>query len=544
MRRALFIGHAFHAKSGSSRFFVSMLRTRFAVETVFLAPDGLDPAQLPDGAFDLVVLWQLDILAPHYIAAGYRTVVAPMYDASAALPDRHFAAMRDALFVNFSAALHVRAVRLGCRSLFVRYYPDPADFAPVRDYSTARGFFWRRRPDDVSLEMVDTLLGDALSALHVHNAPDYGEAAPIADGAVGFGACTVTQSAWGESAHAYRAALEEANIYVAPRLAEGIGMGFLEAMARGMAVFANDLPTHSEYIANWYNGVLFNRERVQPVKLDRLAEIGAAARRTVERGHRHFLLQARTLLDALDAAAGPRAPRTEALMVFARAGIEAYARSPAAYAQFLDSHKDGVEFYVLGRLGAVRRLLAAPQPHRAGADRAGRIAGALHLAFGEGNAGAYLGTGWSTPEGSHTWIDGECATLRLPANPALAGQRVSVSIDAFTVDPLCERQTMEILIDGETAGRLPLRHSYRAGGIVTVRCPQALPHGQFEITLRAGECWPEPGGGRRLSLALRTLSIVRDARAQEPAAPDAPAALAAPAMPRAEPAEPTEPAEA
>lgn len=515
MRRALFIGHAFHRKSGSSAFFLAMLRSRFAVDTAFLDPAAFAAADLPDEPCDLVVLWQLDFLAPRYIAAGYRTVVVPMYDASASLPDRHFAIMRDALFVNFSAALHLRAVRLGCRSLFARYYPDPADFEPVTDYATARGFFWRRRPDEVSLEMVDTLLGDALATLHVHNAADYGESEPIADGAIGFGECAVTETRWGETAGIYRAALGEANVYVAPRLAEGIGMGFLEAMARGMVVFANDAPTHNEYIESGYNGVLFNREMLHPVALDDLAGIGTAARRTVALGHRHFLMQASTILDALDAAAAPRQPPTATLVDFAEAGLAAFGRSTGDYAAFLADHKDAVEFYVLARLGAVRRLLAAPgRPSgTAGPAHRGRIAGALHLAFGEGNAAARLGSGWSRPEGSHTWIDGDLGTLHLAANPALAGARVTLWLDAFTVDPLRGRQSVDILFDGETAGTLVVEHTHAEGGTTAVECALPLPSGDFELAFRARETWPEPGDGRHLSLALRALSIVRTSRA-------------------------------
>lgn len=518
MKRALFIGHAFHRKSGSSAFFLALLRRRFAVETAFLDPDGLDATALPETACDLVVLWQLDFLAPYYIAAGYRTVVVPMFDASAGLPDRHFVTMRDALFINFAAALHVRAVRLGCRSLFARYYPDPADFEPVADYGTARGFFWRRRPDEVSLEMVDTLLGDVLATLHVHNAPDYGEAEPLADGAVGFGGCAVTETRWGETAAIYHAALGEANVYIAPRLAEGIGMGFLEAMARGMAVFANDAPTHNEYIRSGYNGFLFNRDKLRPVELDELAAVGAAARRTVSLGHRHFLMQAAALLDALEDVAAPRQPGTAALMDFASHGLAAYTRSAGDYAAFLADNKDTVEFYVLARLGAVRRLLAAPSPRGAGPARGGRIAGALHLAFGEGNAVAALGTGWSRPEGSHTWIDGDHATLRLSGNAALAGMHVTLWLDAFTVDPLRNRQEVEILFDGETAARVVIGHTHAEGGTIAAECSVPLPAGDFELAFRTSRTWPEPGDGRHLSVALRTLSIVRSSEPAFPAA--------------------------
>jgi len=516
MTAILFIGHTFHEKSRSSAFFLDLLGARFGhVETAFLEPGTFDAAALPEGAYDLVVLWQLDFLAPHYIAAGYRTVVVPMYDASSSLPDLHFAMMREALFINFSASLHVRTVRLGCRSLHARYYPDPAAFAPVTDYSTPRGFFWRRRPDEIGLDTVDTMLGDSLASLHLHNAPDYGDPPPLEDGRIGLGRCEVTTSTWFQTPADYQAALAGANVYIAPRLCEGIGMGFLEAMARGMAVFANDLPTHNEYIANWYNGVLFNRAELGTVPLDHLAALGRNARHTVERGHRHWLLAARAAMDALAAHAAPRGERTEGLIDFAHAAIAAYRTSPARYADFLDGHKDSIAFYALGRLRDMRRLMAGPSaPAAEAADTprvGGVITGAIHLTFGQGNANAYLETGWSTPEGVHTWIDGPRGVLRLPANPGLAGNLVMLTFDGFTVDSLAHEQTVDIVLDGETAATVPVCHTYQNGGLTTVHSAVRLPEkDQFHLEFRARHTWPESEAGRQLSLALRTLSIVRD----------------------------------
>jgi len=48
-------------------------------------------------------------------------------------------------------------------------------------------------------------------------------------------------------------------IAIAPRLSEGIGHGFLELMAKGICVIANDEATHNEYIIDGYNGILYSK---------------------------------------------------------------------------------------------------------------------------------------------------------------------------------------------------------------------------------------------------------------------------------------------
>jgi hypothetical protein len=50
-----------------------------------------------------------------------------------------------------------------------------------------------------------------------------------------------------------------ANIFLAPRTSEGVGLTFLEAMACGCAVFAFDAATMNEYITHGQNGFLLRR---------------------------------------------------------------------------------------------------------------------------------------------------------------------------------------------------------------------------------------------------------------------------------------------
>jgi hypothetical protein len=57
----------------------------------------------------------------------------------------------------------------------------------------------------------------------------------------------------------HRSILEQANIFLAPRASEGVGLSLLEELARGCAAFAFDAPTMNEYIVHKDNGYLFRR---------------------------------------------------------------------------------------------------------------------------------------------------------------------------------------------------------------------------------------------------------------------------------------------
>lgn len=53
--------------------------------------------------------------------------------------------------------------------------------------------------------------------------------------------------------------LNQANIFIAPRISEGVGLSFIEALTRGVAVFAYNAPTMNEYIVHKINGYLLQQ---------------------------------------------------------------------------------------------------------------------------------------------------------------------------------------------------------------------------------------------------------------------------------------------
>jgi hypothetical protein len=86
-------------------------------------------------------------------------------------------------------------------------------------------------------------------------------------------------------------------IFVAPRTKEGIGLSFLEAMARGACVVAYDSPTMSEYIVHGVTGWLFSESSSSPLPASSVAAIGRAAHQQVVAGRAKWELQVESMLD-------------------------------------------------------------------------------------------------------------------------------------------------------------------------------------------------------------------------------------------------------
>lgn len=323
--RLVYVGHSHHVQTGSSQFFVDLLQQHFDV--VRIDDESWIPGRPPLKAEvinahepDIVVFWQLVLRHRELRRLKCRNVVwAPMHDQvnyRKAWRYRRYAAsgMKS---LHFSAATESFFSGIGFETLRVRYFPAPgAAVAPSE--GTPSVFFWTRRKE-ISWELLKALLGDWRPGhIVVRYAPDPGyEASPphatdVRDYDIRL------HEGWLPSA-VYRKLVRSSEIFMAPRLLEGIGLATLEAMAEGCAVVAPDAPTMNEYIRHGETGYLYDPARPTALDFSRCREVGLAAQREVERGHREWLQSQDSVVDFVKR---PPASRETALWrLYRRVGL-------------------------------------------------------------------------------------------------------------------------------------------------------------------------------------------------------------------------------
>lgn len=342
MRKLIFIDHIYHYKTKSSNFFRDMLGLRFDVHTLYVDPDDFDIEAIKTEvrnvaeADSVIYVWQLDFMAPLFLPLGLPVFCSPMFDGSGVLPDNHWSFLSDVRFINFSVDLHEKARKGGAKSIYIKYFPEP--YQPVEFGKGLRGFFWRRRPEHgLDIGLIDKIFGASLTSLHIHDVPDTAAGKAISLNTDGL-RYPVTRSTWFDDVSEMHAVLDRCNFYIAPRLSEGIGMGFLEAMGRGMLVAAHDAPTHNEYILSWVNGILFNMGSESVGEIAMPERIAKRAHATAVLGWQNWAEQQEEIFDFIETA--DDVPRNMAITPELAIGmVSAYRKGLAAYRKALSDVK-------------------------------------------------------------------------------------------------------------------------------------------------------------------------------------------------------------
>jgi hypothetical protein len=114
-------------------------------------------------------------------------------------------------------------------------------------------------------------------SLHIHLATDPGTPSPELPSAEDIAWHRITTSEWFENKADLNELMERANVFFAPRLEEGIGQSFLEAMSRGQCVVAPNQGTMNEYIIHGVNGLLYDNHDPQPLDFSHAYQFGVEA---------------------------------------------------------------------------------------------------------------------------------------------------------------------------------------------------------------------------------------------------------------------------
>ena len=275
-----FIHHEFHNKSKSSSFMQEIfIKLGHEIE-VFNRENS--HVWLKRDTPDLYVLWQADKLLAEVVKTGKPILCIPMLDDVLRFTVLHFASYKNVKFISFSKALHAFLCKSGANSSYIQYWPVPRNEAHEKVSSI---LFWERNPTHLNLNDILNISKGSSLPIIIRQLPD-----PHDDHAKNLSNLNSNvvflDTTWMES-EKYLELVSSIEVHIAPRLWEGIGLTFIEAMGYGCCVVGFDHPTMNEYIKHGVNGILI-KNRTSKVDFSRATELGIAARRSAILGWEEF----------------------------------------------------------------------------------------------------------------------------------------------------------------------------------------------------------------------------------------------------------------
>lgn len=272
--RVAYIDHSFHQKTKSTLFFEDLLRSRFQVDSYWderwKGGAKFDFDAIREKKYDAFFFMQIFPEGEEIEYFGERnSVLIPMYDSCVYKKVRDWLPFYKYKFVLFSSTLGDELSREGFEVLTVRYFPPLKEReVTVEKKERYRLFFWQRTSGLSWKRIADKIEPGQFDRIHIHNVQDPGHESGRLKASDFKKNKNVVLSEWFASKEEYEAALEGCDLFFAPRLYEGIGMSFLEAMSGGKCVVAPDHPTMNEYIRHGHNGILYNIKDAEKIIFD------------------------------------------------------------------------------------------------------------------------------------------------------------------------------------------------------------------------------------------------------------------------------------
>lgn len=286
-KKLVYIGHSYHSKTKSTGFLIDYLKEFFDVEVVLDESWQGKPApdlSFIDESYLGVIFFQL--LPSREVIDRIKNdniIYFPMYDQSGRLDYDYWKNYHDLKIANFSSTLHKKLKKWNFESMYVQYFLDPQEFKPGKKDEV---FFWQRLTK-ISISTIIRLLNKEKVKIHIHKAidPDQEFMQPKKEDEDKF---KITYSEWYGTREEMLEVVNQKGIYIAPREYEGIGLSFLEAMAKGKAVIAVNNPTMNEYIEHGKNGYLYDLDNPKEIDLSNIEEVQKNTYRYMQEGYKKW----------------------------------------------------------------------------------------------------------------------------------------------------------------------------------------------------------------------------------------------------------------
>lgn len=227
----LFVDHACHRKTRSADFFLDILRARHTVVCHYYGT--YYDCKIPQDkitAADLIIFWEFLPGRLKIAVRGKPCLFVPMYDNEWGSKWQWRRIAKSGMSVlSFCDALTRHAKSCGVRNILTVHYAMDPSRSPQSAGDPHRALYWDR--GNFKESTIRALFeSDALDELVVQR-----DFLPPEE---------------------YAAFIDRFGVYIAPRAKEGIGMAFLEQIARGKCVIAHDDATMNEYITDGQTGII------------------------------------------------------------------------------------------------------------------------------------------------------------------------------------------------------------------------------------------------------------------------------------------------
>jgi hypothetical protein len=297
MKRVGFVGcEAWLKHTGSADFFVKLLKNDFEVKT-FSEPKWVMKGNAPinelnKAKLDAIVFWYILPPARYLAKLECKNIIwVPMWDGQNGLL---LSIIKSVFYKAFN--LKVICFSKKCRDLlspffncrYYQYFPKPLKQVKL---DKPRLLFWERR-ENLNYHFISKNLinENDFDSITVKQTIDIGTSSKIINPKI------KVINKW-LAKREYEKVLSKHNVFIAPRLKEGIGFSFLEALQRGYCVIANNDSTMNEYIKDNETGI-FNYSKPENLNINKelIKRIGTNTSQFMKKGYLKWNKQKRDLL--------------------------------------------------------------------------------------------------------------------------------------------------------------------------------------------------------------------------------------------------------
>ena len=298
MASIAYIDHSFHQNTLSSAFLPDLLRNRGHTVDIFWdhAWKGGESVPLRKlTSYDALILFQATGYFSGWLCDVHKNITfVPMLDGygitfGRAVPQAYWQDFAGVKILNFSKTLHYINTANSLVSRYYQYFQQPLP-EPLAPSEGLHGFFWCRKPDDISWEHLRRLIGDTrFDSFHLHLVPDPGQPAPPypTNKEIIRHNITITTNWFADNAE-FQKVRARANVFFTPRLEEGIGQATLESFSYGQCVVAPDSGTMNEYILDGINGLLYAHAKLAPLSFEEAVALGRRGWESAMSGYKRW----------------------------------------------------------------------------------------------------------------------------------------------------------------------------------------------------------------------------------------------------------------